>query len=131
MLPAQFRLRWRFDFNGNRPSIYGQWDRDADRESEKACYQNKEGLVRASIEMKDRETLAVSTLAECDGWDFVNFQWLAEFRGNVKTGKGFHRHVGLCLVTRDFWNNVYYAGRIVQEPRTEEDKQYHYATFGR
>jgi hypothetical protein len=95
-----------------------------------AYFQNKEGLVRASVEGKDILTREIKTLAECDGWDYVNFQWMAELRMR-SDGYGTSQHVGLKLVTRDFWIEVYARGNVLRVPRTEEDKNYHYATFGR
>lgn len=122
----RYRLRWRFDFL-NRPSKFGQWDRDADRLEEKACYQNREGLIRASIEGKNWRTYEVKILAECDGWDFINFAWRAEFRGNAKTS--YTRHTGLELWTRDIKKLVLFNGNVVEESRVGDN--YHYATFGR
>lgn len=130
MEPRRFRLRWRFDY-ANRPSKFGQWDRDADRIDEKACSQLKEGLLRACVEGKDVGSKDIVILAECDGWDFVNFKWNAEFRGSFQTGQGAHRHVGMKLVTREKELDVSFEGRVVETQRTEEDKQYNYAIFGR
>jgi len=124
-----YLLRWRFDYL-DRPTKYGQWSRAATLETDMAYFQNKEGLVRASVEGKDILTREIKTLAECDGWDYVNFQWMAELRMR-SDGYGTSQHVGLKLVTRDFWIEVYARGNVLRVPRTEEDKNYHYATFGR
>ena len=125
-----YLLRWRFDYL-DRPTKYGQWSRPATLVSDMAYAQHKEGIVRASVEGKDVETREVRILAECDGWDFVNFQWMAEFRAG-SDGYGSHRHVGLKLVTRENWIEVYVRGGIVKVvPRTEEDKNFQYAIFGR
>lgn len=114
----------------DRPSRTGQWSRAATLETDMAYYQNKEGIVRASIEGKDVITREITTLAECDGWDWVNFQWMAIFAAR-SDGVGQHHHVGLKLVTREFWIEVYAKGGVRKLPRTEEDKNFHYATFGR
>jgi hypothetical protein len=126
---AMFLLRWRFDY-ADRPSKTGQWSRAATIETDMAYYQNKEGIVRASIEGKDVITREIKTLAECDGWDYVNFQWMDVVRGR-SDGLCTRQHIGLKLITRDFWVEVYAKGLIKKIPRTEEDKNYHYATFGR
>lgn len=130
MLPEIFRLRWRYDFK-NRPSKAGQWDKDASIEGEKACRQHREGLTRAVIEGKHKESLAVMPIVDCDGQDFVNFQWMMEYRGNSKTGQGFHRHVGLELLTRKDCISVFFDGRIVKTPRSPEDMAFNYEIFGR
>lgn len=124
-----YLLRWHFDYVGNLPK-YGQWSRAASRQEDMAYCQNKEGLVRASVEGKNVVTREVVTLAECDGHDFVNFQWMAEFRAK-SDGSGTYHHVGLKLVTRENWVEVYTRGQVKIVPRTEEDKKFHYATFGR
>lgn len=124
-----YLLRWRFDYL-NRTTKIGQWSRGATLEQDMAYFQNKEGVIRAAIEGKHQVSREVRILAECDGHDFVNFQWMAEFRGNVKGGGSSH-HTGLKLVTRDFWIEVYARGFQIKKPRTEEDKKFHYATFGR
>lgn len=137
-----YLLRWRFDYLA-KTSRMGQWSRGATLEGDMACFQNKEGLVRAAVEgkyisesptqrngklIKQYDTLI---LAECDGWDFVNFQWMAELHMR-SDGKGSHHHVGLKMVTREQWVEVYAVNGLSKSiPRTDEDKIFHYETFGR
>lgn len=124
-------LRWRFDFSG-RPAKYGQWDKPGETPETQAWCQNKEGLVRASIEGKDVVTKELVTVAECDGWDFVNFQWMAAaivkpfFRG---TANAAHFLTGLKLITREKAFEAYPTGEMRLIDRTE--KNINYATFGR
>lgn len=125
------RLRWRFDFHGKNPKI-GQWSRDADREEEKAAFVNKTGLVRAAIETKSiMPPYDVRTIAECDGWDFVNFKWFTVAASLNARGPVRHETIGLILVTREIETVVYRNGETVVRSRTAEDKQFHYAGFGR
>ena len=110
------------------------WSKSTNNPSDMASFQPKDGLVRAAIEAKDVSTREVKTIVECDGWDFVNFQWDAEFRTQMGAvnGMGVHTLVGLKMVTRDYWISVnQFTGKVRTIKRTEEDKNYHYATFGR
>lgn len=131
----RYLLRWRFDFGNGRPEKYGQWSRPATRNEDMAAFVNKDGIVRAAIEGKDIETREVRVLAECDGWDFVNFQWMAEARmgfGAAAPGPlAAHRLVGLKLVTREVELQVNEAGDVHVAARSEEDKKFHYEGFGR
>lgn len=138
MLPSNrdtaiFDMRWRFDFL-NRPSKYGKWSDPGTSPETQAWSQNKEGLIRASVEGKNRETFETKPLVECDGWDFVNFKWNAcaigpaFFKG---TSPAVHRLLGMKLVTREKEFDVWPDGSIVEKIRDEADKKYNYATFGR
>lgn len=130
------RLRWRFDFAG-RQTRYGMWSRDADDPKEKAAFVDKTGLVRAAIEAKDiqdqdgRCAGTVRTLAECDGHEFVNFKWFTLGASLMARGPVRHNTVGLILVTREIETMVAINGEMAVRPRTAEDKQFHYAGFGR
>lgn len=130
MLATNFdlvRLRWRFDFL-NRPPRYGQWSRAADRLEDMAAFQNADGLKLASIEAQDVVTNKVFTVADCRGEDYCNFQWIYAAWG---FDGGHVKIVGLTLVSRDMRCSVYVDGQTSLEPRTEADKKYHYATYGR
>ena len=123
----RYRLRWRFDFH-NKPTKIGQWCRPADRQSDMACFQNGEGLVRASIEAQDVHTQEINTIAECDGHDFCNFQWVSAAWGFMASRV---KIVGISLITRDVRCTVYVDGKTVVEDRTEDDKNFHFETYGR
>lgn len=131
-----YKIRWRFDF-ADRSSKCGMWSQPATRDEDKACFVNTTGLVRASIEGKEYQPSGfedkVVTLAECDGHDFVLFKWNAVFLGGTIPGKGPGKHMllGLKLVTRDIEVDVYPNGETRVSQRSEEDKKFHYAAFGR
>ena len=108
------------------------WSLPAKNQQDMAAFSNKEGLVRASIEGKNFLTRNIRTLAECDGHDFNNFQWMAEFRSQgMFATTGVHQLLGLKLVTRDLYMEVYSSGEVKILQRPEEDKKFHYETFGR
>lgn len=132
-----YDMRWRFDFK-DRPSIIcKKWGPSKDPEHQ-AWNKNKEGLVRACIEGKDRASGVVVTLTECDGHDFVNFQWIAEattglsfkrkISGNLPT---MHRLLGMALVTREWLYAVSPTGEVFKKARPEAQKKINFATFGR
>jgi hypothetical protein len=131
---AVWDLRWRFDFWGNRPSKWGKWSAPGKTKEVKAWCQNKEGLCRAAIEGHHRETFEVKTLAECDGHNFVNFQWMAlaftpgNFRGTVRP---LHALAALKLITREHEIIVFPDASIAHRVRPEAEKKIHFATFGR
>lgn len=129
-----YDLRWRFDYAG-RKSKWGMWNNPGEREEDMAYRQNKEGLVRVAIEGKHRRTFDIVTLAECDGWDYVNTEWMAACLAaaffTTERAPSQHYLVGLKIKTRDHELQVYPTGAVNKVPRTAEDKNYHYATFGR
>lgn len=129
----QYDLRWRFDFAG-RPSRYGKWSNPGKSDELKACYQNKEGLVRAAIEGQHVVTQQVKTLAECDGHDFVNFQWMAVAMmpvGLIGKAQPVHALVGMKIITRDVELCVTADGALLRRVRPEAEKRLNFATFGR
>lgn len=132
--PAELYLvRWRFDFADSKPSRWGQWNRQGDLQKDMAAFVDKTGLRRAAVEGKNILTRAVTPLAECDGWDFVNFEWLqiTAFSSSRPSAGSFHKIVGLSLKTRDLITHVLTTGEVGVEARPDEDKTFHYAGFGR
>ena len=130
----KYLLRCRFDF-ANRPTWFSQWDKSGDMPCDKACFQNKEGLIRAAIEGKDRDTRQTVVLAECDGHDFNNFEWAATAPMAGMAVKGSQQlvttNVGLILVTRSERVIIGMDGSCKIETRSEEDKKFHFAGFGK
>lgn len=131
----KYLLRWRYDFLSHKPK-YGQWDREANLMTDMACFNLKEGLIRASVEGKDIKTREIVTLAEVDGHDFCLFQWMAVASGGSAFNlKGTHelvkKNVGLKLVSRDYFIEVYKTGLVQKLARPDEDKKFHYAAYGR
>lgn len=132
----KYLLRWRFDFANNKPSKYGQWSRPATRPEDLAAMVNKDALVRASIEGKDRKTRQIVTIVECDGHDFVNFEWINarhHFCANLGATMiaPFHRLLGLKLVTRELKACVFLDGTVLPLQRTEAEKKLHLEGFGK
>jgi hypothetical protein len=125
------RLRWRFDFSDGRPAKWGGWNYRTQRPEEMAVFVNKEGLTKASVEAEHPETFQILTVAECPGADFVNFAWMDTWHGNVNGGGSYQKIAGLKMVTRETEVEVYCTGEMRVVPRTEEDKKFHYAGFGR
>lgn len=119
-----YKLRWRYDF-AQRPSRHGMWSLPAQTTEDMAAFQNKEGLIRASIEGQDVRTSEIKTFAECDGWDFLNFQWIAARFGLYV---GADKIVGIKLITRNLNIAVFANGEILQNPRT---LNINFATFGK
>jgi len=93
-----------------------------------AAFRNAEGLVRASIEAQDVATNEIHTVVECDGYDFCNFQWLSAVFG---FSGGYDKIIGINMITRDELCQVFVDGTTRIEKRTETDKKFHFATYGR
>lgn len=132
---GHYLVTWRFDFSGDKPSRVGMWSMPAVLQSDMAAYVNKEGLIRASIQVKNCATREVTTLAEVDGWDFCNFEWIAQ--GRLPGGPGFgskqlqSQVVGLRLRARDSLYEVFTNGHVLKRVRREDDKKFHYAGYGK
>lgn len=123
---ARFMLRWRFDYSDGKPTAFGAWN---DTSEGKAALTNKTGLCRAAVEGFDPNACGgIVTLAECDGWDFINFAWVCLFD---LLGSAANRIVGLSLVTREEVREVLLDGRVSRRIRTEDEKKIHLAGFGR
>jgi hypothetical protein len=129
----KYDLRWRFDY-ANRLPAYGKWSSPGNSPELQAWRQNREGLVRASVEGQDVATQVIKTLAECDGWDFVNFQWMAVAMSPaslVGVAQPVHALVGLKVVTREVELCVHANGEVERRVRPEAEKKMNFATFGR
>jgi hypothetical protein len=127
-----YLLRWRFDFSDDRPAKYGMWSLPATREEDMASRVNTTGLVRASIEGKEVSSRVVKTIVECDGHDYVVFEWNAAFIGGINPTKGGrHQLLGLKLVTRDLELNVFPTGDVKAIRRSDEHKKINFAAFGK
>lgn len=130
-----YRLRWRYEFKDGRPPKYGQWSNPGDIDKEGSWRVNKDNLSRAAVESECQRTWQEKTVAECEGWDFVNFEWMA-----VAAVPGFSNQmtihprgqiVGLTLVTRDLQLACFINGEQAVRARSEDDKKIHLAGFGR
>lgn len=131
---GNYLVTWRFDFSGDKPSKVGMWSMPATLKSDMAAYVNKEGLIRASIAAKNIQTREIITLAEVDGWDFCNFEWIAQ--GRIP-GPGFglkqlqSQVVGLRLRTRDYLFEAFTNGHVTKKARPESDKKFQYSGYGK
>lgn len=125
-----YPLRWRFDFSDSKPTRVGEWDVPHSHDPQKmAAFVNKENLRRAAIEALDVDDEKLFTIAECDGHEFANFKWVARM---VMNDEGVtHELMGLMLVTANEQITVFRTGAVHVEPRTEEDKNFHYEGYGR
>lgn len=138
MNPPKYRLRWRFDYL-DKTAKWGMWGHPGPKGDNhtKAWCHNRGKVVRACIEGKDIVTQQIVVLAECDGHDFVNFEWAAaaSLPGIIAPGFGSlkprSRVVGLTLVTREWRIEIIDTGEFERKPRTAAEKRMNLATFGR
>lgn len=131
---STYMVRWRFDFL-DKPTKVGFWGRPGDQKTGEgmAAFANGSGMVRAAIEGKDCGGGAIRTLVEVDGHDFCNFQWMAAAKYALGGGHQVLpvKLLGMKLVSREYEYWAFATGLVHREPRTEQDKSYHYATYGR
>ncbi len=129
----KYLLRWRYDYPNK--IICGMWSNPGEHPSNKAWCQNKEGLIRASIEGKDILTKKILVLAECDGHDFRNFQWIAAARVPAMSVKGDYtpltQLVGMKLLTTDRELSVFDTGQTQDNALKNGEKELNFATYGK
>lgn len=127
----QYLLRWRFDFLDGKVKC-GMWSTPATNMVDMAFYNNRGGIVRAAIEGKHIHNRNTVVLCECDGHEFVKFDWIGAARYSFKDGKtANHPSIGLAMKTRDHIVEVYGTGEAVLKERSEADKKFHYESYGR
>lgn len=130
----KYLLRWRFDF-ANKPTRFGMWNSSGPSQhgAHMAWSTNKEGLVLAQIEGKDILSREVRTLVACDGHEFVNMKWYAVIKHGLQNFAGAYpgRLIGMILQTREMDVLYLMDGRHATKSRTEGDKKFNYAGFGR
>lgn len=124
-IESSYRLRWRYDFADGK-TRWGIWNDSGAKAADSAWANNREGLIRASIESESQTTWAVETVVECDGHDFVEFRWLAAaaisplgFSGSVTIPGAI---VGLELITREKRASAIVNGKLLIRERTAEEK---------
>lgn len=129
------RIRWRFDFLNNKTMRCGYWSRAGDAHGGHAWSVDKTHLLRACIEVEDKRTWKVYAAAECDGHNFVNFEWVAGTRAPLNPVRPVALEpqiVGMKLVTRDNVATVLMDGSpVVVRARTSDEKAMNLAGFGR
>ena len=124
----QYRLRWRFDFFDGQKERCGIWNNSGALDTDGAWCVNKTNLRRAAIEGETvGEHQVVTALWECDGHEFVNFEWLVAAGIGIPFGTGEHTFtpgiVGLAGVSREFKDEVFIDGSARRRVRTEEEKK--------
>jgi hypothetical protein len=119
-----YLLRWRFDFL-NKPSRFGMWSNPGTNDIDKACFQNKEGLVSAKIEGKNILTRETKVLAEVSGQDYLNFQWMA----TLKLKSQLTEVIGLKILSRYNEIEVLKDGSVSLKKLKNDNVNF--ATFGR
>ena len=126
----KFLLRWRYDYpNGPR---MGMWSNPGGK-GNAAWSQNKEGLIRASVEGKNLKTKEIVTLAQCDGHDFRVFQWIAAAKvpGLMKgTVRPMTQLIGMKILTGDTEIQILDTGHVQEVPLKEGEKNLNFATYG-
>jgi hypothetical protein len=124
-----FDLRFRLDYFDGKKPVVGFWTRESDKIEEMACFKSTNGLSRAFVEMKDKNTGKVSTSVHCAGEDFCLFKWGRVAK--IGKGKASGQLVSLALVTREFETVCFVDGNIKIKKRTENEKVFHYEGFGK
>jgi hypothetical protein len=107
------------------------WNQSGPNPSDAAWRQPKDGLAYAFIEGKHRITKEIRLFAQCDGFDFCNFEWIgaASSPGVIKQGIKLATFVvGLSMVTRNARLIVMRNGQMRVDRRIDPDTFYH---FGR
>lgn len=117
-------LRWKFEY-ADKPDKKGGWDYTGDDPLLQAWRQTKEGLLFAVIEAKDYNQV-IHRVFECSGQDFCNFQWEMEASFAVSGKVGYHRQIGLTLVSRSERATIFRNGSCQVIPRQADDFDNHY-----
>lgn len=126
---APYLLRWRFEFK-DKPAVFGMWNSNAITAWDK----NGEGLSKVLIECKSTVTKETRVVAECEGHEYRNLQWVAtaavpsSFSGTVTP---LSKCTGLKILTTDEEVAILTTGVCSRRKLTEAEKGIHFATYGR
>jgi hypothetical protein len=123
-----YLLRWKFDYL-KRPPRAGMWDTPGTLDIDKACFNNKDDVIWAKIEGKNCITRETVVLAEINGADFMNFQWMANAYLRPGSSKPQTVLTGLKIVSRNEEIEVFKNGMINKKPLKNDN--INFATFGR
>ena len=131
-IQQRYMIRWRKDYKSGITKL-GSWDRPGDSPSQWAYTYSNDGLLRAVIEGKNLENGVTETLAECDGHDFRNFEWIAVSPAPVKNAKvrligSIH---GMTLMTTNHKYSCHIDGNISRRDLSEAEKKQHLISYGR
>jgi len=127
-LIPKYDLRWKLQYRDGTKEKIGYWTRPGIAISEMASFQKTDGLARAFVEVKDKETGIIRTPIHCAGHDFCLFKWVQLAKLGI--GKVSGDVVGLTLVTREVEATFYIDGRLKTDLRKKEDKEFHYEGYG-
>jgi len=128
----KYDVRWRLDYRDGTKTKLGFWTREADNLKDMATFKRTDGLAKAFIEVKDKETGVIATPVHCAGHDFCLFKWRKVARIGLGTkGKVSGEIVALVLVTRTMEATFYVDGTLRTDIRTDEEKKFHYEGYGR
>lgn len=126
---APYLLRWRFEFK-DKPAVFGMWNSNAITAWDK----NGEGLSKVLIECKSTVTKETRVVAECEGHEYRNLQWVAtavvpsSFSGTITP---LSKCTGLKILTTDEEVAILTTGVCSRRKLTESEKGIHFATYGR
>lgn len=107
--PTLYLLRYKFEYQ-KRPDRVGMWDRPATDVKQMAYSANKSDLMSVVIEGKNVITREIKELYRIDGADYVNTQWLAQYRQNINGSD--QAVIGLSIITRYHKVEVFQSGAI-------------------
>ncbi len=128
-------IRWKFEYFDGKPNKFGAWNSMGSDKSTWAWCASKENLKYAIIEEKDFITRVIKERVRVDGYNFINFNWLAgtSFQpfSQIQEAKQPGYIIGLSLTTIDEVITVGIDGKISRRFRTDEEKAANLAGFGR
>jgi hypothetical protein len=129
-----YKLRWCFEYSDHKPKKYGMWSSPGEYETEQAWCQNKENLLWAKVEAKHFQTKMITTLAQCPGANFVNFNWIKASIGNLAPKGSMKlpgRVIGLMIITRNEKIQVIENGQIFRDTHNIDYSRINLRGFGR
>lgn len=130
-LPSDlWRLRWRFEFHGNKPTRRGVFNSGSDLTCDSAWAVDKTQLAWACVEGEHRETQEEHVLVRCAGVDYAFFQWEAYSRA---PSLGFSGTInarpivsGISLYTRDERITVLINGTWSSRALTDDERLFEF-----
>ena len=115
-----FYVRWSLIYRDGKKR-HGLWNEPGVKDDPKsqAWLQPTKGLAWACVEALHIATRKTFILAECNGQDYCQFQWI----GTVPLRGGDHvpKIRGMVLVSRDMEFDVYMSGEVFPRQRRNKD----------
>ena len=132
MIIRKQHLRWKFTFSDHKIDRIGMWDKPGILQTDQAWCQNKDKLNLAIIEAKKICSPEIKPILMCEGWNFVNFEWVYGCMVNLQNiSQQSTTIIGLAITTRKEKITVGSDGKITRRPRTTDEKNQHLVGFGR